>query len=159
MAIQVETRTKIMGKLAGASTPSPAAHLCPPYVCMGYRSLAALGCALCSKKSPSVRRNPSFKDLGIWWGQLQSLSCVPVGRAHAASQLQIFGEAGRSQPRHRRGRGREGPCPALGSPGAHCVNFSGHSQQVPSRNASYISLKCLCICFPWPETGSCRVPG
>lgn len=111
-------------------------------------------------RSPlAVRRNPSSKELGIWWGQLQSLSCVPVGRAHTVSQLQTFGEAGRSQPCHRRSGGRGGLCPAPGSHGACCVNFCGHSQQVPSRNASYISLKCLCICFPWPQMGSCRVPG
>lgn len=49
---QVETRTKIMVELAGASTPSLAAHLWPPCVPMRFRSLAALGYGLCSKKSP-----------------------------------------------------------------------------------------------------------
>lgn len=40
-----------------------------------------------------------------------------------------------------------------GPTGVCCVNSSGHSQQASSRNASYMSPKCLCICFPWPGTG------
>lgn len=67
-------------------------------------------------------------------------------------ELPVFGRAGRSPEGSERAgsalsRLRGGPS------GAGCVNSSDHSQQASSRTASYMSPKCLCICFPWLGTG------
>lgn len=63
--------------------------------------------------------------------------CRSCGRCGCCGSL---GTAGRSR--------RE--VTAAQRPGVLLCKLRGHSQQAPSRTASYMSLKCLCACFPWP---------
>lgn len=149
MGAHTQGSREAYGVLDASWQPIFGLHVSP----RGLGALLLYGCVLCCKKTPPLGNWGFGGDnyraclVFLWIGHMLCPNCRSVERQGGANHAIGEWEGGDGCVLHR------------GSLGACCVNFSGHSQQVPSRNASYISLKCLCICFPWPGMGRAAAEG
>lgn len=106
---------------------------------------------LAEGRPPPCRWEACGGQRGLWRANWQGCSVLSWLRVVVAA-VSLWGQAGRSpEGSERAGSALSRLC--RGPRGVCYVNSRGRSQQASRRTASYMSLKCLCICFPWPGTG------